>query len=197
VRPDRGAMRVQHHAVRRHLRPRRVVVLDKLFGSRTWDVGAVCATASSAASSRSVRPAPPSTHGRPCSSVPSAVSSASARPALCSTSSSGWTTPEPYSSRPGTASNTAACATRFHRAHTTTARRAQPFSPKLLRRCAPLPRPPPPSRRSRRRLPTLLVLPHPHRCWTPRASASPRGSRDAPARWLMMEMALARPRRCS
>ena len=31
-----------------------------------------------------VRPAPPSTHGRPCSSVPSAVSSASARPAyLC------------------------------------------------------------------------------------------------------------------
>ena len=61
---------------------------------------------------------------------------------------------------------------------------------------APLPRPPPPSRRSRRRPPTLLVLPHPHRCWTPRASASPRGSRDAPARWLM-DMALARPRRCS
>ena len=37
---------------------------------------------------------------------------------------------------------------------------------------------------------------HPYRCRTPRASTSPRGPRDAPPR-RPMEMALARPPRCS
>ena len=61
---------------------------------------------------------------------------------------------------------------------------------------APRPRSHPPRKRPRRRPPIVPVRRCPPRCRTPRASTSPRGSQDAPAR-RPMEMALARHRRCS